>query len=260
MSQRKIRGSIICHRRDEFGEMIIAEHGPMRSLYFGDGVLQSSIRLDQPGMLLGEYNHAIASALLFKDAPQSVLLIGLGGCSIINFLLTSFPECAVDAVEIRQGVIDLAQDFFLIPGENANLNIIHAAGQDFISQKEPCCYDIIIVDAFDDDGPAAALSELSFFKACRERLKENGICVLNLWHRPKDKFPVIYTALQKAFSGNTLKLIPDEKYWNVIVFGFAGTCPSQDMAGYRQAAKRLKQSCGVNFPKYLTYMCRQNFS
>jgi spermidine synthase len=260
MSERKIKGTIICHRRDGFGEMLIADHCRMRSLYFGDGVLQSSIRLDQPGMLLGEYNHAIASALLFNDSPKSVLLIGLGGCSLVHFLLSSLPGSSIDVVEIRQEVIRMAYDFFLLPGNHANLRIFHETGEDFIKGKESRCYDLVIVDAFDDEGPAAALSELPFLRRCREILTEKGVCVLNMWHRPKDKFPVNYTALQKAFSGNTLKLVPDEKYWNVIVFGFAGTVPSRDLAALRQTAKRLKQKLGVNFPKYLRYMCWQNFN
>ena len=260
MSERKIKGTIICHRRDEFGEMFIADDGLQRSLYFGDGILQSSIRLDQPGMLLGEYNQAIASALLFKDSPESVLLIGLGGCSLVHFLMNSLPGSTIDVVEIRQEVIRLAHDFFLLRGGSTNCKVFHATGEDFIKRKESHCYDLIIVDAFDDDGPAAALSEYPFLKKCRERLTEDGVCVLNMWHRPKDKFPVIYAALQKAFSGNTLKLVPNEKYWNVIVFGFAGAMPSRDLAAFRQNAKRLKQKCGVNFPKYLNYLCWQNFS
>jgi len=262
MTERKIKGAIVCHRRDEYGEIIVAEEGATRSLYFGEGILQSSLRLDQPGRLLQAYSQAMICGLIFKHDPRSVLLIGLGGCSLVHFLLRAFPDCVVDVVEIRQQVIELAYDFFLLPKNNANLRIFQAAGQDFIMYQEEGCrnYDLIIVDAFDNDGPAAELSEKPFLAACRQRLKEDGICSFNLWSRPKDNFPALYTAVEEMFEGSTLKLLPDEASWNAIVFGFIRPLLSQDISGYRQMARNLQQTYDINFTKYLSYLCWQNFS
>ena len=261
MGERKIKGNILRHCRDEYGEIFVADNNGTRSLYFGDGILQSSIRLDQPGFILEDYNQSIMSCLLFHREPRSVLLIGLGGCSLLHFLLRAFPDCSVDVVEIRRQVIELAYEYFLLPRWNPHLKIFHAAGQDFIRRQaeEDANYDLIIVDAFDDGGPAAALSGKPFLNACMQRLKEDGICVMNLWHRPKDDFSGLYTAFQEAFGGNTLKLVPDEKCWNAIVFGFAGSTVSRDFAAHRQKAKRLEQLYDINFARYLKYICWQNF-
>jgi len=261
MSERKIKGNIIKHCRDEYGEIFVADNCGTRSLYFGGGILQSSIRLDQPGSILEDYNQSIMSCLLFHDNPGSVLLIGLGGCSLLHFLLRSFPSSSVDVVEIRQQVIDLAYEYFLLPKWNRNLKIFHAAGEEFImSQAEGSRnYDLIIVDAFDDNGPASALSGAPFLSACRHRLKEDCVCVMNLWHRPKDDFPGMYASFQEAFGGNTLKLLPDEKCWNATVLGFAGPAVSTDLAVYRQRARKLEQAYDINFPRYLKYICWQNF-
>jgi spermidine synthase len=262
MSERKIKGSILRHCRDEYGEIFVIENNGTRCLYFGDGILQSSIRLDQPGSIIEEYNQSIMSCLLFLRDPRSVLLIGLGGCSLVHFFLRSFPECLVDVVEIREQVIDLAYEYFLLPKQNPNLRIFHAAGQDFLMQQteKNGDYDLIIVDAFDDDGPASALSEMSFLTACRQRLKEEGICVMNIWSRPKDNFPCFYAAFQETFGGNTLKLFPDEKCWNTVVFGFNGPAVSRDTSAYRQKARTLENIYNINFPRYLQYLCWQNFS
>ena len=261
MTERKIKGTIVCHRRDEYGEIIVADEGAKRSLYFGEGILQSSIRLDQPGRLGQEYSEAMICGLIFKHDPRSVLLIGLGGCSLLHFLLRAFPDCAVDVAEIRQQVIELAYNFFLLPKNNSNLKIFHAAGQEFIMKKDGDCrdYDLIIVDAFDNDGPAADLSERPFVAACRQRLTEDGICSFNLWSRPKDNFPALYTAIEEMFEGSTLKLLPDETCWNTVVFGFIRPLLSQDLAGYRRMARTLQQTHDINFTKYLSYLCWQNF-
>ena len=261
MSEKKIKGSILKHCRDEYGEIFVADDNGTRSLYFGDGILQSTIRLDRPGSILEDYNQSIMSCLLFHNEPRSVLLIGLGGCSLVHFLLRAFPEAAVAVVEIRQQVIDLAYEYFLLPKWNPHLKIFHASGQDFIRQQSEGYgnYDLIIVDAFDDDGPAAALSETPFLSACRQRLKDEGICVMNLWHRPKDDFPGLYAAFQGAFGGHTLKLLPDEKCWNAIVFGFTSPPVSGDLSSYRHKARMLEQRFNINFPKYLKYVSWQNF-
>ena len=179
---------------------------------------------------------------------------------MVHFLLRAFPGSSIDVVEIRQQVIELAYEYFLLPRWNPHLKIFHAAGQDFIRQQPEgnANYDLIIVDAFDDEGPAAALSGAPFLNACRQRLNEDGVCVMNLWHRPKDDFPGLYAAFQKAFS-YTLKLLPDEKCWNAIVFGFAGPSVPRDLAAYRQEARKMEQTYGINFSRYLKYVCWQNF-
>jgi spermidine synthase len=260
VSGRKIDGTVVRHCRDEFGEMIVADDGVIRSLYFED-VLQSCIRLDRPAHLIGEYNQAMMSSLLFKDEPRSVLLVGLGGCSLANFLLTAFPSCAIDVVEIREKVIDLARDYFLLRTNNANLTVFHAPGQDFVRQTDAGSglYDIILVDAFDEGGPAAPLLKQDFLESCRRRMAKDGVFAVNLWSRPKDDFPAAYAAIREAFGNNALKLAVSEFCWNTIVFGFTGPAPLADLNSRRPHAKRLGQKHGINFPKYLKYLYWQNF-
>jgi spermidine synthase len=260
MSGKKIKGVIVSHFRDNFGEIIVADDGGTRSLYFGD-VLQSSIRLDRPETLIEDYNRAMMSALIFRDNPRTVLLIGLGGCSLVHFLLNAFPECGIDVVEIRQKVIDLAHDFFLLPKEEPHLRIFHAAGQDFIGKNRDACesYDLIIVDAFDESGPAVSLLEKDFLTACRKRLSDDGIFAVNLWSRPKDNFPALYAALGEGFGSNTLKLLLSEAYWNTIAFGVADPALFHDLPSYRQKARTLQRKHDINVPKYLKYLYWQNF-
>jgi spermidine synthase len=259
VSEKKIKGVILSHCRDDFGEIFIAEDGAIRSLYFGE-VIQSSIRPDRPAELTEDYNRALMSALLFKDNPRTILLIGLGGCSLLHFLLSAFPECVIDIVEIREKVIDLARDFFLLPRGNSHLRIFHAAGQDFIRQHDSGNrYDLIIVDAFDESGPAVSLLEKDFPAECRKRMDRDGIFAVNLWSRPKDDFPGCYASLRQCFGNNTLKLQLSEAYWNTVVLGSADPCLFCDLPSYRKKALMLQRRYGIDFPKYLKYLYWQNF-
>ncbi len=253
-----IVGTVIQRTSDSFGDIVVAEHNGVRSLYFGDGELQSSILIDKPEALITDYSQAMMCALLFCDTPESILLIGLGGCSLVNFLLGAVPRCSVDVVEIREKVIDLACKFFLPAGGNERLRIVHGAGEDFIRQRDCSSYDLILVDAFDEDGPAGPLLEETFLTVCRRRLRRGGIFVINVWNRPRDNFPAFLARVTTVFGGNTLKLLLAEAYRNAIVFGFDDPAMPGNLPGYRDAAKRLQKEHRISLPMYLRLLYWQN--
>jgi spermidine synthase len=210
-------------------------------------------------MLIEDYSQAMMSALFFMNAPRSVLLIGLGGCSCINFLLKAFPQCAIDTVEIRRSVIDLARKFFILQGEHIHLKIFHDAGQDFIYRcKESGGYDLILIDAFDEDGLAAPLLKKDFIAACRARLNGSGVFAMNVWNRPRDNFPALYVSVREIFESHTLKLPLGEAYRNVIIFGFGERLPNLNLLEYRSLAESLQREHRINFPKFLRYLHWQN--
>ena len=263
MPENRIKGSVICRCRDEYGGIIVAEEGNKRTLYFGEGILQSTLQTDRPYLLLEDYNEAMMSGLIFKSNPESVLLIGLGGCSLVHFLLKALPDCNIDIVEIRQQVIDLSRDFFLLPSESAKIRIFHASGSDFIEQQQqgsaPNNYDMIIVDAFDEAGPAAALLEKTFLAACRVQLNRNGVFIMNLWNSLHYNFPAMYRSIQDAFGDNTLKLLLSESCSNAVAFGFENPAACRHLLDYRSMAAELQSKYRINFPKYLRYLYTQNF-
>ncbi len=230
-------------------------------LYFGAGIMQSAIRTDRPDLLLEDYNEAMMSALIFNSDPRKVLLIGLGGCSLVHFLLKAAPDCAIDVVEIRQAVIDLAREYFLLPEGTAPLRIFHEAGGDFIGYRRTDSgkYDMIIVDAFDETGPSVSLLEKDFLSVCRMRLGENGVFVINVWNSPEHDFPAAYRAIRDAFGNNALRLPLGESYRNAVVFGFNNPATCRSLPAYRRKAADLQRKHRINFPRYLKYLYWQNF-
>lgn len=261
MPEDRIKGDVICRRQDEYGEIIIGEEGNKRTLYFGEGIIQSTIQIDRPDLLLEDYNEAMLCGLLFESDPEAILLIGLGGCSLVHFLLKAFPDCAMDVVEIRQQVIELSKDFFGLPADNANLRIFHAAGEDFISHRKPDSrkYDLIIVDAFDETGPAASLLDRDFLSSCRMQVNKNGVFIMNLWNSPRHDFFASYKLIQDAFENNTLRLLLSESYRNAVAFGFENPAACRHLQEYRSKAAELKSKHRINFPRYLKHLYWQNF-
>ncbi len=260
--ESRIKGIILCSREDEYGEIIVADEGNRRSLFFGEGVVQSTIQTDRPDLLLEDYNEAMMSGLIFINEPRSVLLIGLGGCSLVHFLMKALPDLTIDIVEIRQQVIDLSREFFLLPTNNPNLRIVHASGGDFVRRQaaDSRNFDMIIVDAFDESGPAVSLLERDFLNACRKRLNENGVFIINLWHSPAHNFHALYSSIQDAFENNTLKLLLTESYRNAVAFGFKNPSCGRKLPDYRSVAAELRRKHNINFPRYLRQLYWQNFN
>lgn len=260
--ESRIKGTVLCRYQDEYGEIIVAEEGNRRSLYFGEGVVQSTIQTDRPYLLLEDYNEAMMSGLIFINEPRSVLLIGLGGCSLVHFLMKALPDCAVDVVEIRQQVIDLSREFFLLPANHPHLRIVHAAGGDFVRYRgaDSRNFDMIIVDAFDETGPAVSLLARDFLIACRMRLNENGVFIINLWHSPEHNFHASYSSIQDAFESNTLKLLLTESYRNAIAFGFKNPSSGRNLPDYRSVAAALQRKHDIKLSRYLRHLYWQNFN
>ncbi|MGC2062532.1 MAG: fused MFS/spermidine synthase [Thermodesulfovibrionales bacterium] len=261
MDKISIQGNIVCQSRDRFGEISIADYNGIRSLYFGGGVMQSCMNLDQPHILLTEYSKAMMSTLIFRHRPESTLLIGLGGGSLVHFLLQACPDCSIDVVEVSEEVINLAREYFYLPKENEQLRVFHAAGQDFIKQQEEAAprYDLILVDAFDESGPAAILLGKKFLSDCRGRMKADGVFAMNLWNRLQDNFPVMFDTIRTAFDGHALRLLLGEVHDNAIVLGFENPSLFCNMAIYRPEARRLQREWGINFPRFLKHLYWQNF-
>jgi len=252
---------VLCRCRDEYGEIIVKEAGSERTLAFGGGTVQSTIRTDRPELLLEDYHQAMMTALLFPGEVRRALMIGLGGCSLVHFLRSALPACALDVVELRRQVISLSREYFLLPAQDAGLRIVHASGRDFVASRGagPDRYDLIIVDAFDEAGPAACLRDRAFLSACRSLLSGGGVLVLNAWNGPGHGFPALYDAVQDAFGNAALKLLLSESYRNAVILGFRQTLPGRDLAAYRSRAAELKDRLGIDAPRYLRQLYWQNF-
>jgi len=111
----------------------------------------------------------------FFDNPGKLLLIGLGGGSIVKTFASNGWD--VDAVEIDPVVTKIALKYFgLNPSE---AKIFHMDGRRFLfTHKEK--YDLIIMDAFGSSSIPFHLVTEESFGLIASRLKEDGILAINI--------------------------------------------------------------------------------
>lgn len=147
------------------------------SLHFDHFATQSFMSLRHPDKLTLDYTCAMMGFLLVQPAPKHICMIGLGGGSLAKFCYRNLPEAAIDAVEISPEVIAL-RDVFRIPADDARFKVVCADGADYV-MLEDVRTDVILLDAFVTEGIASRCADIAFFDACRERLTDAGVLVIN---------------------------------------------------------------------------------
>jgi len=178
------------------------------SMSFSSSLIQSCMRLDAPDELVLDYTRTMMGALLFVPDPVEVLMIGLGGGSMLKYMHRHVPSARLTVVEIHPEVIDLRQSFH-IPPDDARLRVLCDDGAHHVRQVPPGTFDLILVDGFDGLGIPDALSTPAFYRQVRAALSERGLMVANVQSDTRGT-GMIRQRIDKAFEGVRLSVESDE--------------------------------------------------
>ena len=117
-------------------------------------------------------------ALALKPDPKRVLVLGLGGGSVVKRMWRDYPEARVDAVELDTAVVEIAREYFAVP-DDERIRVFTGDGREFLESATDL-YDLIVVDAFDDDEVPHRLVTEEFMRLARDCLTEGGVLTYNL--------------------------------------------------------------------------------
>lgn len=252
-------GVCIHHSADEHGAIEVVEQGGVRSLHFGSSAKQSALYLHDPHQLALGYTRAMLAPLLFNPAPTRVLLLGLGGGSLARFLLNQIADCHIDAVELRAAVVAVAHSHFHLPSD-PRLNIIIEEAGSFIhgnGYRVYRDYDLILVDAFVDNGIARAVCAGEFFAECRERMTPTGWLSMNLWSGDYIRAADLLGFLSERFGHPALRLEVEGRE-NVIGLVTRGADPRKRLDTLSPRAAELQRQHPIEFPQLLKTLRRLN--
>jgi spermidine synthase len=193
--------------------------------------------------------------LLFNERPERVLMIGLGGGSLAKFMYHRLPWARLEVVEVNPQVVATARQYFHVPANNERFAVLIGDGAERIAQRAGNA-DVIAVDGYDAESQVAELSSRAFYEACRGRLNERGVLVVNLWGSDR-KFNDYLQRIEQAFPAGTLCL-PAERPGNVIVFAFRDPPGSPGWSELEAKARELEALYGLEFGHFVRGLRKMN--
>ena len=183
-----------------FHEISVADHGFIRVLSFARN-RQSSMYLDAPFDTDFEYPGYFHVALAMNPDATRTLVIGLGGGTVVKRMWRDYPEMRVDSIELDPEVVDVARRFFALP-DDERIRVFVGDGRRRL-ETHTDVYDIVIVDAFDDDLVPASLTAPEFMSTLRSRLAPGSVVAYNLMSAVEgegaEPFRSLYRTLSQAW-------------------------------------------------------------
>lgn len=148
---------------------------------------QGGISLNAPEALLLEYTQMAFVAVAFMDRePKDVLFVGLGAGAMPKYLNRHYPEVNIDIAEIDPDVVPVAEKFFYFR-ENEKMKVHVDDGRLFIKRTKKK-YDMIFLDAYQNDYIPFHLTTAEFLREVKGRLKEGGVVASNVLSTFRNKF------------------------------------------------------------------------
>ena len=168
-------------------ETIYDDGNPVRVMNV-KGTYQSATYLDDDCYELVFGYHRAYNALFQAGMPvHSIAMLGGGGFSYPKYLISHYPDIAVDVVEIDPMVVAIAERWFYVDrlaaefdlDETGRLGVFVQDAREFLEEPGRS-YDAIINDCFAARVPVMSLATVEAARAIHARLNAGGMYLTNV--------------------------------------------------------------------------------
>lgn len=233
----------------------VTDENGVRSLRFEHN-RQSSMYLDDPFETDIEYCGYLHLTLAVAPEARRTLVIGVGGGTVLKRMWRDYPWMSIDAVELDPDIVEVARVLFALP-EDGRIRVKVGDGREYLAASREQ-WDIVIVDAFDDDRVPRPLLTEEFMREVRDHLAPGGVVAWNLIGTVAGEHSKPFRCLHKtasnvwpwvrAFAVGLDRSMPGSVY-NVIVLA-SEACPTDD-----ELVMRIADRVGgrVSVPGFATF-------
>jgi spermidine synthase len=214
---------------------------------------QSCMKIDRPREMVFTYTRMMLGALLLRDDPGSILVVGLGGGTLTMALQDLFPEAHIDAVEIDPAVVRVAERFFQFkagPHTKVHTQDARVFGRRMAAKRQH--YDLILLDAYNGEYIPEHLLTAEYLTETKNLLAPGGILAANTF-AISDLYDHESTTYTHVF-GTFLNFRLSESANRVIM---ASNAPFVDTAFRRSRAAALGDRTkvfGVNLASFVRHL------
>lgn len=122
--------------------------------------------------------------LIYEDI-KDILILGLGGGSVVNIISKCFPKAEITGVEIDAEMIKIGKRYFDL-GKYKNLKIKNADAFDFVKKTKEK-YDLVLVDLYLGCEIPEQASEDKFLLNLKKLLSKKGVVIINRLRNKNNK-------------------------------------------------------------------------
>lgn len=231
---------------ESYPRPFVVDDGERRHLFFNIRLMQSAMRLAAPNALEFRYTRKMMAFLLFNPRPKRIVLIGLGGGSLVKFCHHRLPAARLTAVELDPDVIAW-REAFLLPPDGPRLQVLQGDGAAYLAAAEKGI-DVLLVDAFDDTGVAPGLASREFLETACAGLSGSGQLVMNL-AGDKERYAGLIGAAMDVF-GRRVIVVPVKEDGNHILLAFKDPGFAPNWRRLQAQAKELRSRFDLDFPAF----------
>lgn len=192
--------NVIIEKETPYSNLRVVDENNFRTLYL-NGVIHSTMNLDNPNKLVLDYTKSFHLAKLFNPDFEKVLFVGGGGFSGPKNFISTYPDTLVDVVEIDPDVIDVAEKYFALPND-PRLQIFNDDARQFLVKNDDK-YDVIILDAYSRYDIPFHLMTIEYYQLLFDKLSSGGVIVSNfigtLEGNNSDLFKSTYKTMNQVF-------------------------------------------------------------
>ena len=190
----------LAHIEGQYNDIYVVKRGNellMTARLKGWNYTESRINLADQELIPANYLRMMTTALAYAPQVDQVLLVGLGGGVLTNYVGRFLPDAQVDSVEIDASVIDAAKTWFGVK-EAERMRLVESDGRVFLNRNRKL-YDVALIDAYIGGSVPFHLMTKEFYTLLKRRLAPGGAAVFNI-HEPNRLFGVSVRTLQTVFA------------------------------------------------------------
>jgi spermidine synthase len=165
------------------------ENGRSARALMLDRLIHSFVVLDDPTVLGYGYEQAYADLTkthLSGRTDIDTLFIGGGGYSFPRYMEATYPGASVDVIEIDPAVTTIAHTRLGLAASSRIRSFNNDARTFLLEWTDPQRYDVVFGDAFNDLSIPYHLTTVEFNRIVAERLKDDGIYLVNVIDKFED--------------------------------------------------------------------------
>ena len=127
------------------------------------------------------YDYAMAAPYMAGfsgDEELDVLVLGNGTGTFATQVSRYFENASITGVEIDEKITDLAHEYFELP---ETMEVVTYDGRAYLQCiEDDRCFDVIMVDAYQDITIPFQMSSVEFFNLVKQHLNPGGVMVVNM--------------------------------------------------------------------------------